>query len=604
MLMDLIFDKTFVRRIKVQSPCRSSDAMRPSNPSKARLMPLLLRPWMLMWLTALVGSCSRPASDMSFPSIVGGQPVAAGEFDQVVAIVSKSDDASHWSLRCSGTLISAQVILTAAHCLEDIPGVQRDQGRHHQQGSESGEASHGIPENAPPNSVPVTDGRTPLRLGVATGIGIDGGHFENVLNVSRVRIYPYFREHPLGTADVALVFLESPMPDVEPVRLPTTLSERIALQEQGLVTLVGYGRREDRSIGLKYKVDTTFKAYTALEAVAGGGGRDACDGDSGGPALAKTPDGQWWLPGVVARGKGFECGVGGILTITTQVGCWITQATTEDLRKNVFSPDSSSAASRATNGCAGDSPIYQVDEIRQIEFVPICLGASGSHRQQANARNMAQTLAGGDCQKAAELIEKERELDLSGAMVDDLSPLASARELRTLRVRGNFLTHLRPLEVLPQLALVDVTGNFIQDAGTLADLRRQKFRVLGLRRQVGLYADTAFLAACQSQETSSSARRLIQAIMWKTLSEDCVTANQRLLATKVLSLKDRDIKDLSPLFGLEHLTSLNLSGNPIEDVSPLAASESLRYLDLTGTAVEDLTPLDGLVSDGLSIRRL
>jgi hypothetical protein len=559
---------------------------------------------MTVGLAALLGSCSRPRSDMSYPSIVGGQPVAAGEFEQVVAIVTKSDESSPWSLSCSGTLISSEVILTAAHCLEGIPGVQRSQGRHQQKEDESKEASHSIPETENPTTVPFVDGRPLLRLGVARGIGIDGGHFDDVLKVSKVRIYPYFREHPLGTADVALVFLESPILDVAPVRLPTTLSERILLQKQGPVTLVGYGRREDRAIGLKYKVDTLFQAFTALEALAGGGGRDACEGDSGGPALAKTPDGQWWLAGAVARGTNYECGVGGILTITTQVSCWISQATTGALGKDVFFSDSARDPSRATNGCAGESPIYSEDEIRQIDFVSMCGGASGSLRQQANALNMAQALTGGDCQKAAELIEKERELDLSASMLDDLSPLARARELRKLRIRGNFVTHLRPLEALPQLALVDATGNFIQDAGTLTDLRRQRFRVLGLRRQVGLYADTAFLAACQSQETSSSARRLIQAIMWKTLSEDCVTANQRLLATKVLSLKDRDINDLSPLFGLEHLTSLNLSGNPIEDVSPLAASESLRYLDLTGTAVEDLSPLDGLMRDGLSIKRL
>ncbi|MEW6752679.1 MAG: leucine-rich repeat domain-containing protein [Candidatus Latescibacterota bacterium] len=54
------------------------------------------------------------------------------------------------------------------------------------------------------------------------------------------------------------------------------------------------------------------------------------------------------------------------------------------------------------------------------------------------------------------------------------------------------------------------------------------------------------------------------------------------------------IRDLSPLAGLVHLTSLDLTNNPVEDLSPLAGLTSLQYLFLDGTPVADLSPLTGL----------
>lgn len=519
-------------------------------------------------LISLGSSCSRPLPHQSQVAIVGGQPVAPGEFEALVALVARAEQATDWSLLCSGTLISPQVILTAAHCLDST-------------GSFSVEG------------LAASDSK--LRLGIAMGIGVEGGHFDHVEPVTRARIYPYFREHPLGIGDVAVLFLAEPLAGVTPIEIPTTLAQAKDLGSKQPVTLVGFGRRDDRGIGLKYKVKTSQRRLTPLEVYAGGEGRDACAGDSGGAGLRQTVHGSWLLAGVVARGASFQCGPGGVLTITSQVACWIKKTVTDTIGHDAFP--------FAVDGCNGPTPSYTDEQLRQVDFASMCRGDSGSERQQANARNMAQILAEGDCSRAATRLWSEEQLDLSGALLDDISPLAGAPKLRILHVRGNFFSDVQPLLSLPLLAQVDITANFVSDPEVISLLRRQPFRVQGLRRQLGLFGQTAFLQACQSPETSVEARRTIKAVMWKTLAEDCVTANQRLLSSKSLSLKDRGLKDLSPLFGLEHLESLVLSGNPIKDISPLAGSESLRYLDLTGTAVEDLSPLGSLIAGGLSIRR-
>ena len=69
------------------------------------------------------------------------------------------------------------------------------------------------------------------------------------------------------------------------------------------------------SIGLKYEVDTTVVKnistsipYDALSEIAvGGGGKDSCNGDSGGPVYGQLKTGEWRVYGVTSRGGACGC---------------------------------------------------------------------------------------------------------------------------------------------------------------------------------------------------------------------------------------------------------------------------------------------------------
>ncbi|MBI4616413.1 MAG: NACHT domain-containing protein, partial [Planctomycetes bacterium] len=63
-----------------------------------------------------------------------------------------------------------------------------------------------------------------------------------------------------------------------------------------------------------------------------------------------------------------------------------------------------------------------------------------------------------------------------------------------------------------------------------------------------------------------------------------------------LDLDGTQVSDLAPLAGLSGLERLNLARTQVSDLAPLAGLSSLQRLDLTGTQVSDLAPLAGLSS--------
>ena len=58
-----------------------------------------------------------------------------------------------------------------------------------------------------------------------------------------------------------------------------------------------------------------------------------------------------------------------------------------------------------------------------------------------------------------------------------------------------------------------------------------------------------------------------------------------------LSLLNHGIEILSPLMGLESISSLALDGNEIQDITPLAHLITLTFLDLDNNVINDVTPL-------------
>jgi len=232
--------------------------------------------WFVGALTALAlapGSLAVPTPAPS--TVVGGDPVTfeeSEEFSGVVAVL-------FGSTICTGTLIEEGVVLTASHCLRGV---------------------------ASANDIRVFNGLALDGPGVtATGFGM---HPDFDVAAKRDAFDYGFIEVPAGALDATPI----------PVVLDQDEWDEIApgLSDADAVTLVGYGLDPDaptsESLGVKRKVTTNVRGFTStgFEFVAGGDGRDSCEGDSGGPALARNSAGELRLIGITARGSD-PCGEGG-----------------------------------------------------------------------------------------------------------------------------------------------------------------------------------------------------------------------------------------------------------------------------------------------------
>jgi MYXO-CTERM domain-containing protein len=202
-------------------------------------------------LVGLVGTAAVAAASPGGPApVIDGAPAYSDSAVVALALTGGT-------IYCSGTLVSPRIVVTAGHCV------------------------HGV---APP-----------ARVFFGTDPAADG----LFIPVSSAIAHPdYGTKNSL--ADIGLVILARPV-TIRPIGLPDR--DLANPQLTGDIRLIGFGDTAPADphqvTGVKFgrevplaRVESYFLRY----------GVGACVGDSGGPTLAREPDGTERLVGVISRG--------------------------------------------------------------------------------------------------------------------------------------------------------------------------------------------------------------------------------------------------------------------------------------------------------------
>jgi secreted trypsin-like serine protease len=265
---------------------------------------------LLAGLLALPGTSAASAAPTAQASIIGGDAATIADFPSLAYVSAQTGKDEGFA--CTGTVIAPRVVLTAAHCVEDLE---------------------------------VGGFTAANRYAVATGQAIPRQTpRDQILRVSETHVFPGF--DPGSThGDAALLVLASPTP-APPIPLagaadsglyaggaeaqlagwgltkPNAKSPPDNLRTTSAVVLDGAScKRQTRSFNPTYS--SAVQMCTADPPDHKNGG---CFGDSGGPALVQRADGSAVEIGITSSGSpGCNTKLPGVFTRTDRVSAWASE---------------------------------------------------------------------------------------------------------------------------------------------------------------------------------------------------------------------------------------------------------------------------------------
>ncbi|MEI5519717.1 serine protease [Streptomyces brasiliscabiei] len=227
--------------------------------------------------------------------VIGGVAKPDGSYPFMAALLIKGKGKPLDRHFCGGSLLSPDVVLTAAHCVDDVK----------------------------PKQIETVVGRTVLS-------NKKQGHLRNIRSIT---LHPRYN----GDYDVAFLELDKPVYGIAPVNLPTQGTD--ALIRPGVkATVAGWGNTDtevpnhpDRLRAVNVPIvshiecKASYPSYNKkVHVCAGVEGKDSCQGDSGGP-LFRTLKGRKgvYQIGVVSYGDGCAAqGAPGVYTYTGSAELW------------------------------------------------------------------------------------------------------------------------------------------------------------------------------------------------------------------------------------------------------------------------------------------
>ena len=250
---------------------------------------------------ALIAALAVLVSATPAHAVVGGQPAPEGEFKYVANVRVLG------AFGCTGTLIAPQWIITAGHC---------------------GSATAVVTQGILPTSTPLPPESYEVVLGSVHADGRGG----ETHGVTEIVLEPDYSFQNGAGNDVALMKLDTPSRTATPMRI-AAVGERSIWRPGALSTVAGFGLTSEDADGPPDRMHFTqvpittdaycaeaykdsgvgpggeggaFDARTMVCAGYPEGGRDTCNGDSGGPLLAPAAGGSLRLVGATSFGDG--CG--------------------------------------------------------------------------------------------------------------------------------------------------------------------------------------------------------------------------------------------------------------------------------------------------------
>lgn len=354
-------------------------------------------------------------------SIFGGEQLDSlknPEYDFTVAISYRDQ------IHCSGSLIAPNFILTAAHCLLPI----QFPGRY-------------------PDFIQETK--------IHFGNGVEGGDFSHysankTYEIIDIHVHPSYLGHVnfRGNFDLALLELKRPVKNITPASLPKSEQDELQFfNEYDQFKLIGHGLREhafeyrrqslerELRVGRRYSLKLPLVSKTSTEVWLAKENKTACTGDSGGPLTIKDDKEQVVQIGVSSRIVG-PCGGKRSQTIYSRVfhsRCWIKSVT------NTYNKDTHE---RILTCPEFNGKQHTINVLNQI------------HKDKGKS------------------VLEITSIDLSGRLINDLSPLVVYKNLERINLEDNLIFNADSLLELHKLQFVKLAKNYLEnDFFERADLK-------------------------------------------------------------------------------------------------------------------------------------